>query len=38
MTLGDSLAEWRGHSPEATQAMKEGLGRLAKSGMMVIDD
>lgn len=32
------LAEWCGHSPEAIQAMKDGLERLAKSGMMVIDD
>ncbi len=32
------LAEWRGHSPETIQAMKDGLERLAKSGTMVIDD
>lgn len=32
------LVEWRGHSPEAIQAMKDGLERLARSGEMVIDD
>ncbi len=32
------LAEWRGHTPEAIRAMKDGLERLNRSGTNVIDD
>jgi rifampin ADP-ribosylating transferase len=32
------LLEWRGHSPEQLQAMKEGLARLAAQGIKAINE
>lgn len=32
------ITDWRGHSAEALQAMKEGLARLARLGVEPIDD
>lgn len=32
------VTDWQGHSPEALRAMKEGLERLARSGIEPIDD
>jgi len=31
------VAEWKGHSAEALQAMKEGLERLARLGVEPMD-
>jgi len=32
------LTDWRGHSPEQLQAMKDGLARLAEQGIEAIED
>jgi rifampin ADP-ribosylating transferase len=32
------LESWRGHAPEALQAMKEGLERLQQLGVEPMDD
>lgn len=32
------VADWRGHSPEAIRAMKDGLARLEASGVEPMDD
>jgi rifampin ADP-ribosylating transferase len=32
------FVDWRGHSSEELEAMKEGLERLEREGAMVIDD
>jgi Rifampin ADP-ribosyl transferase len=32
------VTEWQGHSPEALQAMKDGLERLKRLGIEAIDD
>ncbi|MEZ4390996.1 MAG: NAD(+)--rifampin ADP-ribosyltransferase [Polyangiales bacterium] len=32
------LTGWQGHAPEAIQAMKDGLARLAQRGVEAIDD
>jgi rifampin ADP-ribosylating transferase len=32
------IADWQGHSPEALQAMKDGLERLAQQGIDAIED
>jgi rifampin ADP-ribosylating transferase len=32
------VVDWVGHSPEALQAMKDGLARLRQQGLDVIDD
>src|SRR5215813_15476299 len=32
------ITDWQGHSPEALQAMKDGLKRLERLGVQPIDD
>jgi len=32
------VADWKGHSPEALKAMKNGLERLKRLGVEPIDD
>jgi hypothetical protein len=38
LRITGELTDWQGHSPEAIQAMKEGLERLKQSGLDAIDD
>jgi hypothetical protein len=32
------VAQWQGHSPQAIEAMREGLARLAQLGIEPLDD
>ena len=38
LRITSELTSWKGHAPEALQAMKEGLRRLAQLGAEIIDD
>lgn len=38
LRVAGEITDWQGHSPEAIQAMKEGLERLAQLGVEPIDD
>src|SRR5689334_12413703 len=38
LRIKGEITEWKGHSPETIQAMKDGLKRLQESGEETIDD
>ncbi len=38
VTIVGELLDWTGHTPEQLQAMKDGLARLKREGLDVIDD
>ncbi|XKI48444.1 NAD(+)--rifampin ADP-ribosyltransferase [Altericista sp. CCNU0014] len=38
LRVTSEIADWQGHSPEAIEAMKDGLERLERLGVEPIDD